>query len=234
MPCRIISLVLLGDRRAFIVTAQDTESSDSTARQTAEAAAGRLNQVLTETHEERNLRFLLTAGGLSAAATLLYMGLLRALAWLRRRVLVRLPLHMQRHSRVLHVGQSPLFDTRHFYAMSRRLLGVLHWLMVILLTYEWLTFVLQQFPYTRPRAESLNQYLFTLARYVLDAVVSAIPTAATRRAAVAAARQYPGRVQRTRRADHVAALSGGPRAGQDGAQRTLGHQPGAGTRRKGR
>lgn len=168
-------LVLIGDRRAFIVTPKDVESSGSSVRQAAEDAAGRLRQVVEETREARSFRFLLTAGGLSAGATLLFITMLRVIAYCRRRLLSWLPTRMRRHASTLKIGQTPLVDTSNLFLVTRRLLGLLYWTLVLLLTYEWLTFVLQRFPYTRPWGESLDRYLFDLARYLLDAVVSAIP-----------------------------------------------------------
>jgi small-conductance mechanosensitive channel len=46
---------------------------------------------------------------------------------------------------------------------------------VFLLSYEWLSYVLSQFPYTRPWGESLDVYLFRLLDYLLSGIVSAIP-----------------------------------------------------------
>ncbi len=168
-------LVLLGNRRAFIVSPKDVGPGDADVRQTAEAAAQRLRQVVGETQEARNLRFLLMAGGLSAAATLLFMGLLRLLSFCHRRLLSWLPDRVQRHTSALKVGHAQLIDSGNLLLVTRRLFGLVYWVLVLLLTYEWLTFVLQRFPYTRPWGESLNEYLVGLARYVLDAVVSAIP-----------------------------------------------------------
>ncbi|MNZ22096.1 Mechanosensitive channel MscK precursor [compost metagenome] len=76
---------------------------------------------------------------------------------------------------MLKVGETPLLDTSNLFPLIRRLLALVYWTVVLLLTYEWLTFVLQRFPYTRPWGESLDHYLLNLLRYVLDAIVSAIP-----------------------------------------------------------
>lgn len=167
-------LLLLGARRAFIVSPKDG-ADDASAAEVVEAAAGRLKQVLSETREARNLHFLLKAGGLSAAVTLLYLGLLRLLRYSRGRLLFWLPDRMKRHTKVLRVGETQLIDTWHFYTVARRIVGLVYWSLTLLLTYEWLSFVLRQFPYTRPWGESLNEYLLTLARYLLDGIVSAIP-----------------------------------------------------------
>lgn len=168
-------LVLLGNRRAFIVSPEDAESTGGSAREEAEAAAGRLRQVLAETHEARSIRFLLTAGGLSAAATLLFLGLVRLVSWCRRRLLAWLPNHMHRRARGLRIGHAQLIDPGILIRLIRRVLGLFYWSLVLLLTYEWLSFVLQRFPYTRPWGESLNQYLLDMAHYLLDAVVGAVP-----------------------------------------------------------
>ncbi|MDG9925676.1 MULTISPECIES: mechanosensitive ion channel family protein [unclassified Pseudomonas] len=168
-------MVLLGDRRAFIVTPKDLDSADLDVRRAAEEAAQRLRRVIGETQEARNLRFLLIAGSLTAVATLLFIGLLRLLGYCRRRMLSWLPSQVHRHTSALKVGHTQLIDSSNLVALTRRLIGLLYWLLVLLLVYEWLTFVLQRFPYTRPWGESLNHYLIGLVRYLLDAMVSAVP-----------------------------------------------------------
>lgn len=167
-------LVLLGERRAFIVTPKDTDPGTSVA-DAASLAAEHLKKVVDESQEARSIRFLITAGGLSAVATLLYVGLLRLADFVRRKLLSWLPKRIRRHHDVLKVGETPLLDSSNLYPLIRRLLGALYWCVVALLTYEWLTFVLQRFPYTRPWGERLDHYLLDLLRYVLDAMVSAIP-----------------------------------------------------------
>ncbi|NQD74993.1 mechanosensitive ion channel family protein [Pseudomonas sp. CM27] len=168
-------MVLLGNRRAFIVSPLDLGATDVGARQAAEAAAQRLRQVVEESGQARSVRFLLMAAGLSGAATVLYLLLLKGVGWLHRKALSWLPKHMRKHTSALRIGQTPLMDTSNLFPLVRRLLALLRWSLVALLTYEWLTFVLQRFPYTRAWGESLNQYLVALLRHVLDGVIAAIP-----------------------------------------------------------
>ncbi|TDF84341.1 mechanosensitive ion channel family protein [Pseudomonas sp. H9] len=167
-------MVLLGERRAFIVAPKDANPETSVA-DTAAQAAKRLEQVVKESQQARSVRFLLTAGGLSVVATLLFIGLVRLSGFIRRKLLAQLPQRIRRHHGVLKVGDTSLLDTSNLFPLIRRLLDLLYWIVVLLLTYEWLTFVLQRFPYTRPWGESLDHYLLNLLRYVLDAIVSAIP-----------------------------------------------------------
>lgn len=174
-PVQTSYLVLLGGQRAFIVSPKDLEPGEDSVRRAAERAAENLRLVVSETREARSLRFLLVAGGLSAGATLLYVALIRFIFFIRRKLLGVLPRLMQRHSSRLKVGSTNLLDTLNIYPFLARLLGLLGWLIVLLLTYAWLSFVLRRFPYTRPWGESLNSYLVDLATYILDAVVGAIP-----------------------------------------------------------
>ncbi|MEG1038475.1 MAG: mechanosensitive ion channel [Pseudomonas sp.] len=167
-------MVLLGERRAFIVAPKDADPETSVADAAAQAGK-RLEQVVKESQQARSVRFLLTAVGLSVVATLLFIALLRLAGFVRRKLLAQLPKRIRRHHGVLKVGETSLLDTSNLFPLVRRLLDLLYWIVALLLTYEWLTFVLQRFPYTRPWGESLDHYLLNLLRYVLDAIVSAIP-----------------------------------------------------------
>lgn len=168
-------LVLLGDRRAFIVSPKDLAGTDLDTRQGAEAAAQRLRQVVDEAQQARSPRFLLTAVGLSAAATLVYLLLVKLCVWLHHKALSWLPKRVRKHASALRIGHTPVVDSSNLYPLLRRLLALVRWTLVLLLTYEWLSFVLQRFPYTRPWGESLNLYLLGLLRHVLTGIVDAIP-----------------------------------------------------------
>ncbi|MFF7110095.1 mechanosensitive ion channel family protein [Pseudomonas sichuanensis] len=168
-------LVLLGDRRAFIVSPRDLVGTDLDTRQGAEAAAQRLRQVVDEAQQARSPRFLLTAAGLSAAATLVYILLVKLCVWLHHKALSWLPKRVRKHASALRIGHTQLVDSSNLYPLLRRLLALVRWTLVLLLTYEWLSFVLQRFPYTRPWGESLNLYLLGLLRHVLTGIVDAIP-----------------------------------------------------------
>lgn len=169
-------IVLIGDKRAFIVAPKDVDSLEySSVQEAAEGAAERLRQVVTETREARNLQMIVRSLGLAAVATLIYLALLWCLAWLRRKLLSKLPALMDRHTRALKVGRVQLIDANFLYPLVSRFLLLLRWLLILLLTYEWLGFILSRFPYTRPWGESLNNYLFELAGYLLQGIVDAIP-----------------------------------------------------------
>ncbi|CAK16044.1 mechanosensitive ion channel family protein [Pseudomonas entomophila] len=168
-------LVLLGGRRAFIVAPQDLGLEGGDTRAAAEQAAAILRQVVEESGEARNLHFLLKALGYSALASVIYLALIKAANLARRKLRGRLPQLMRERAYQLRVGQLPLFDMQYVYFLIDRLLRLLYWGVVLLLSYQWLSFVLSQFPYTRPWGESLNVHLLDLLRYLLDGILHAIP-----------------------------------------------------------
>ncbi|MBH3388022.1 mechanosensitive ion channel [Pseudomonas putida] len=168
-------LVLLGGRRAFIVAPQDLGVEGGDTRLAAERAAATLRQVVDETREARSLRFLLKALGFSAAATLLFVVLIKGANFGRRKLRGRLPQLMRDRARQIKVGHMPLFDMQYVYFLIDRLLRLIYWAFVLLLSYQWLSFVLSQFPYTRPWGESLNLHLLDLLRYLVTGILHAIP-----------------------------------------------------------
>ncbi len=173
-PIQNSYLLLMGHRRAFIVTPQDLET-ESSVRAVAETAAGNLRQVVEESREARNLHFLFKAAGFSAVASVLYVFLLRGAGYVRRKLLDQIPKAIQRHTYLLQVGHTPIIDMQNLYFLVSRMLWLIYWALVMLFSYQWLSFVLSQFPYTRPWGESLNIHLLQLARYILDGVLNALP-----------------------------------------------------------
>ncbi|MGE6564277.1 mechanosensitive ion channel family protein [Pseudomonas hunanensis] len=168
-------LVLLGGRRAFIVTPLDAAADSITAGEAAEQAAENLRLVVEETRQTRSLRFLLTAIGYSAAATLVFFMLVKAAGYCRRKLLGLLPKLMGKHSERLKVGHTQLFDLQNLYYLIDRSLWLLYWLVVLLFCYQWLGFVLSQFPYTRSWGESLNIHLMELLNYLVSGILRAMP-----------------------------------------------------------
>ncbi|PWB34159.1 mechanosensitive ion channel protein MscS [Pseudomonas sp. SDI] len=168
-------LVLLGGRRAFIVAPRDIGLEGGDTRAAAEQAATVLRQVVDETGEARNLHFLLKALGFSVIATLLYVALIKGANLARRKLRGPLLQLMRERAHQLRVGQMPLLDIHYVYMLIDRLLRLVYWLLVLLLSYQWVSYVLSQFPYTRPWGERLNVHLLDLLRYLLDGILNAIP-----------------------------------------------------------
>ncbi|MBA4709241.1 mechanosensitive ion channel [Aquitalea magnusonii] len=169
-------LVMIGKRMAFAVTAGDADPLlGQTPVSVAQEAASQLSQVVSETRESRNMHSILLACLYALAATACYLLLL----WIISKVRVWLGALLMRRAahqvRKLRIGNTQILDIQYLLPVLGRLLIVLHWLLMVLLTYEWLSFAFRQFPYTRPWGESLNGYLMGILAEVFGSIVSAIP-----------------------------------------------------------
>ncbi|MCA0174746.1 MAG: mechanosensitive ion channel family protein [Proteobacteria bacterium] len=169
-------LVLLDGRLLFVVAPGDVDAlAGQTPQAVAHEAAARLERVIADTRESRDTRALLHALAATAVATLVFGLLLWGLGWLRAalvRVLTRLA---ERKAANLRLGSLQVVESEHLAQLIGRLLLGLRWLLILVLSYEWVSFVLSRFPYTRPWGEQLNGYLLRLASSLFTAVVDALP-----------------------------------------------------------
>lgn len=169
-------LVILGGTAIFIVTPGDVDpllhqDIDEVSRQ----AGQRLEQVIGETREARSIETILKALGIAAAATAIYVALLSGIGRLRAWLVAGFMERAAHKAARLNVGGTQLIETGHLYPILLRLLNAIRWLIVGLLTYEWISFVLSRFPYTRPWGERLNDYLLGVAEALVSGIVGAIP-----------------------------------------------------------
>jgi small-conductance mechanosensitive channel len=169
-------LVMIDDRLVFAVTAGDADPLlQEDVKTVAGNAARRLEKIIAETREARDLQSLLKALGLSAIATLVYAltlwGVARLRAWMAN-IFLRM---VERKAANLKIGGTQLFEGEYLIHFLQRFMAILRWLVIMLLTYEWLSFVLSCFPYTRPWGERLNEYLLNIAAGMLESILEAIP-----------------------------------------------------------
>ncbi len=87
----------------------------------------------------------------------------------------RLSLTATAHAKKLNVGGVDLLESSHVFVITRRVFVLLAWFIAIALGSVWLTFVLEQFPYTRPWGEQLEGSLFRLLKDVVMAIIEALP-----------------------------------------------------------
>jgi small-conductance mechanosensitive channel len=169
-------LVMLGNTLAFLVTDADVDTlRNETAEQAAKLAAERLTQVIAETREARNPSSLLKSAIAAVSATLVFAlalwGLSRLRNWVNR-ITIRIAEHQVQ---MLKVGDTPIVEMHHLLPFVQKLFLLLRWLIISLLSYEWLSFMLSRFPYTRPWGERLNDYLVSVASSIGGAIISAVP-----------------------------------------------------------
>ncbi len=169
-------LVMVNDRLAFVVTSGDADPLlQENVDKVAKRAAQRLEQVVAETREARSLEAFSKALTAAAIATAVFVLLLWCIRWLRLRLRAAFLTAMERKFSTLKIGGAEIVERSYLLTWVRRVLIALRWLVVFLLTYEWLSFVLSSFPYTRPWGEHLNGYLLDIGQSLLEGVLGAIP-----------------------------------------------------------
>jgi small-conductance mechanosensitive channel len=169
---RIISL---GDRAVFALLPLDVDVLEGeTIDSKAGDAAARLQTAFNEAVELRNPSRLLRAGLLALAATLVYLAVLLLLRRTYRASATRLSQTAERQLERLPGGEIMLRGAR-APQLVRRASGLFWFLLFVLLTDMWLTFVLRRFPYTRPWGESLRTAVLSQLVSLGSHVAAALP-----------------------------------------------------------
>ena len=169
--------VLIDGQFAFAVLNEDARAMrGESARSLAEGAALVLKQVATETHEARDRRFLAQAAIRAAVATTIWLALMWIARWLWRATAQRLMRAAERHAERLRVGGGEVISRRHAIATVRRGAAVVATVTMLLLTWEWLGYVLGLFPYTRPWSEGLTGFLVGTTLDVLEGIARGLPS----------------------------------------------------------
>ncbi len=169
-------LVMFGPALLFIVTPGDADvPTEEGLDEASQRAVRNLERVLAETQESRNLSSLLRSLGIVAVATAVYALLVFGLLRLHRRLASTLIELAERKAQALIISGQNLLDSQAVVLRMRRVIDILRWMIVALLSYEWISFVLSRFPYTRPWGEQLNAYLYALFATIAEAVVDAFP-----------------------------------------------------------
>ena len=172
-----VAFIRVADRDVLTLVPADLDVlTEETLESKRREAADRLRGALAEAVELRTPGRMAWAGaraiGATAAFVLLLVGLLR----IHRRVTNYLiEMTEQRLDRMLPTTSAARPHGAWFVSMERRATTIALFLISVLLTYSWTTFVLRQFPYTRPWGESMRGFI--LARFSqlgLD-IIKAIP-----------------------------------------------------------
>jgi small-conductance mechanosensitive channel len=170
------AIVSLDGVLAFVVTPDDLQRLDGeTVMQAAQRAAAALDAAAAATRESRDLKAIVLAAGLAAAATAIFAVLVWALGRLRQAVHARLSRLAAEHAERVRISGVALFHRESARLAVRRLVGVAYWVVILLAAYEWLGYVLTRFPYTRPWGYSLTDFLVGSGRDMLEGMARALP-----------------------------------------------------------
>lgn len=168
-------LITVGDQPAFVIYEPDVDplQGESLPAKAGDAVS-RLQVALDETVELRTPSRLAKAAALALGFTVLYVGVLWLVVWADRRAASRFAQSAERRLLRLPGGETLVraADTRR---NIHRLFALISFVVGAVLTYAWLTSVLNRFPYTRPWGESLRGALVSTGEAGAAKVAAALP-----------------------------------------------------------
>lgn len=169
-------LVSVGPRGIFTITPADVDSvHGETIDSAGRAAVVRLRDALVAEREQQSISHLATGIGLSIAATILFLAVLRVLRRGRHFALDRLPRVAGPRIPSLAVAGFTLLDADQILSFLRRIADLLAWGLSLFSAYLWLTYLLTRFPYSAPWGDALGSYLITTLRTLALGALGAIP-----------------------------------------------------------
>ncbi|SDE48657.1 mechanosensitive ion channel family protein [Paraburkholderia lycopersici] len=161
----------------FNVRPGDVGSTDRVMLEHAgEQAAGVLREIIRVRAEARRPAELVKDIGFSLLVTLALVALcwllMRANGWVQRKLVAVAEEHLK-----LNIGGYDLRPV--IWSLLQRLAALVYLLLVLFLGYLWLSFVLRQFPYSRPWGMQLGQYLMDSGLRMLAALLGQLPNLLT-------------------------------------------------------
>ncbi|WP_342593229.1 mechanosensitive ion channel family protein [Ramlibacter agri] len=170
------NVVLVDGAFALILTPEDVDPlRPDKLDATTQATVAALSRAINETHEARDQGRLLRAVGFSLIATALFAFLAWAVVRLRGALSARIgDLLAQAAQRARGAGQ-PLWEATRPHAIGQWLVRAASWVLLVALAYEWLVFVLQQFPATRVWGEQLGLLVLRLLEQLGGNMLRALP-----------------------------------------------------------
>ncbi len=166
--------VNLGAPAVFAILPEDVDTlAGETLDGVSAEAVARLQRAFDEAVELRQPWRLLRGGVLALVGTFVYAGLLLLVRRSHRATAQRLNRTTEHHLRKLTRGADIVRASR-LPDILMRGVDAIALLVVLAISYPWLTFVLRRFPYTRPWGESLRTALITtglsFGRRLLDSL----------------------------------------------------------------
>ena len=172
----VANAILVNGKLGLLLTPGDVDALDGeTLEHATQAARTALELVAAETREARDRERLWHALAASGIATLLlltvFLVVLRTRAWSVR----HLSKLLEGSTQGLMAAGVRLLHRSRLFAVSRMLVRAAAAFVLVLATYRWSSFVLNQFPYTRAWGEELDNYLFGVALRIGGGALRALP-----------------------------------------------------------
>jgi small-conductance mechanosensitive channel len=171
------SNVLVDGALAFMIARRDVDvAAEETTQAVAAQAAQELRRVIAESRESRDAHALGLAAAIATGLSVVYVALLWGLVRMARLVGSRFMVAASTHAHRLPMGSVLMIDRGRLGVLVRRLVVAAFWAFGLLLTYAWVSRVLQLFPFTRAWGERLDGFLVDVAENIAGGIVHAVPT----------------------------------------------------------
>ena len=169
-------LIRVGSRLVLALTSQDIDVlAGETIDGVASQSAARLRQALDEAAEARAPLAILLALLIASFALAATVGLLWGLARAHRGVVGRVSAAAERTVAKTGIADLDMLRASRLVEFQQRLASGAFVALGLIVTYVGVTFVLRQFPYTRPWGESMRTFLLTTVENLGGGMVRAIP-----------------------------------------------------------
>ena len=174
-PLQGASILSVGSRDVFAILPLDVDTlAGETLETTSAAAIGHLQQAIDEAIELRTPRRIATSTAWALLATVIAGILVLVTRRFHRNLVVRASRIAERKLKQLSAGDV-LVKVSRAPDVARKAVTTIFIVLWLFIGYNWLTFVLRRFPYTRPWGESLRSFLLDRLALFGAAIVNAIP-----------------------------------------------------------
>jgi len=167
-------LVKINDNVVFIIANEEIALSRFTHPENpVQASVKALKQVISEKQQISDAKFLTQALVKTGLATLLFGVMIWILSFLKARFQKAL-LNLTQ-AKKLNLGGAEEHLRSTLVWLVKYLVLLTYWVLVLIISYQIIAYVFEQFPYTRAWSEQLHDYLFNLAFQIAIAILNAIP-----------------------------------------------------------
>jgi small-conductance mechanosensitive channel len=170
------NLILIDGELAFILVEGDADRlRGETLAELTQQSIATLRLVIAETREIRDRSRLLRSALYAFGRTLLFFAVVAVVLFVRRRMLRRIRQLSERAAAATHVGGTQLVTADRLLPLVRQVVSTFTVAVIAIVAYEWLSYVLAQFPYTRPWGERLLAFFSGTAIQVGQGVLGSLP-----------------------------------------------------------
>lgn len=164
--------VELNGLRVFQIKPADTDPvTGELIDDVAKNAAENLKAAVHDAREQSSKKYMMKGTGYALLASFIFYLICRLISWGQRKIISRFQKWIQAWAEKLAVAIHP----EQAMTSLAFLVNLGKWALVTMAGYQWATFSLSQFPYTRPWGDQLHGYLIDTVTDILLAIVNALP-----------------------------------------------------------